>query len=154
MLNGTDSDSDEEMFPSKFDKLLTFSLFFLFIKTRKQYIHNNKIPQNTLAEVSIIILPLKRPFEREHTSFLPTKKHLFSPNIHGWSCDKIPGLLCFTATHDGVEVSLRQALIHRGLRLRHWHYWKEHLFSYHTCNVERSNPFLLNAWQFFLHRLC
>ena len=47
MLNGTDSESDEEMFPSKFDKLLTFSLFFLFIKTRKQYIHNNKIPQNT-----------------------------------------------------------------------------------------------------------
>ena len=49
MLNGTDSDSDEEMFPSKFDKLLTFSLFFstcssklvnsTFIITRYPKIH-------------------------------------------------------------------------------------------------------------------
>ena len=46
MLNRTDSDSDEETIPSKFDKLLTLSVFYKFIKTRKQYIYNNKIPQN------------------------------------------------------------------------------------------------------------
>ena len=44
MLNGIDSDSDGETFPFKFDKLLNFSLFSKFIKARKQYIYNNKIP--------------------------------------------------------------------------------------------------------------
>ena len=44
MLSGTDSDSNGETFSSKFDKLLTFSLFYKFIKARKQYIYNNKIP--------------------------------------------------------------------------------------------------------------
>ena len=52
MLNRTDSDSDGETIPSKFDKLLTLSVFYKFIKTRKQYIYNNKIPQNTcLCEI-------------------------------------------------------------------------------------------------------
>ena len=52
MLNGTDSNSDGETFPSEFDKLLTFSLFYKFIKARKQYIYNNRIPQNTcLCEI-------------------------------------------------------------------------------------------------------
>ena len=52
MLNGTDSDSDGETFVSKFDKMLTFSLFYKFIKAHKQYIYNNKIPQNTcLCEI-------------------------------------------------------------------------------------------------------
>ena len=55
--------------------------------------------------------------------------------MHGWSCDKIPSLLLFTATHDGVEVSLCQALIHHGLRLTtdinniDYH----HQCLYHTC---------------------
>ena len=35
MLNGTDSDSDGEKFPSKSDKLLIFRLFCKFIKFRK-----------------------------------------------------------------------------------------------------------------------
>ena len=52
MLNRTDSDSNGETFLSKFDKLLTFSLFYKFIKARKQYIYNIKIPQNTcLCEI-------------------------------------------------------------------------------------------------------
>ena len=52
MLNGTCSDSDGEMFPSKFGKLITLSLFYKFIKARKQYIYNKKISQNTcLCEI-------------------------------------------------------------------------------------------------------
>ena len=47
ILNVTGSESDGETFPSKFDKLLTFSLFYMFIKARKQYIYDNKILQNT-----------------------------------------------------------------------------------------------------------
>ena len=47
MLNGTDSDSDGETFPSISDKLLIFRLFYNFIKYRKQYIYDNKIFQNT-----------------------------------------------------------------------------------------------------------
>ena len=34
MLNGTDSNSDRGTFPSKFNKLLTFSYFCKFIKAR------------------------------------------------------------------------------------------------------------------------
>ena len=52
MLKGTDSDCNGETFPSKFDKLLTFSPFYKFIKARKQYIYNIRIPQNTsLCEI-------------------------------------------------------------------------------------------------------
>ena len=47
MLNGTDSNSDGGTFPSKFNKLLTFSYFCKFIKAREHYFCNNKIPQKT-----------------------------------------------------------------------------------------------------------
>ena len=52
MLNGTDSNSDGGTFPSKFNKLLTFSYFCKFIKAREHYFYNNKIPQKTcLCEI-------------------------------------------------------------------------------------------------------
>ena len=51
MLNGSAID-DGESFQSTFDKALSFTLFYKFIKVRKQYIFNNKIPHNTcLCEV-------------------------------------------------------------------------------------------------------
>ena len=52
MLNGTDSNSDGGTFPSKFNKLLTFSYFCKFIKAREHYFYNNQIPQKTcLCEI-------------------------------------------------------------------------------------------------------
>ena len=51
ILNRAD-DNDGETFQLKFDKVLTFSLFYKFIKSHKQYIFNKKIHQNTcLCEV-------------------------------------------------------------------------------------------------------
>jgi len=51
MLNGSELASGEG-FKDRFVKKLSFSLFYKFIKARKQYIFNNKIPQYTcLCEV-------------------------------------------------------------------------------------------------------
>ena len=46
ILNRAD-DNDGETFQLKFDKVFTFSLFYKFIKSHKQYIFNKKIHQNT-----------------------------------------------------------------------------------------------------------
>ena len=46
MLIGTDNYSKGETFPSKFENLLTFSLFYKFIQTRKHYLYNIKIPRD------------------------------------------------------------------------------------------------------------
>ena len=76
MLSETDSDSNEETFHSKFDKLLTFGLFCKFIKARKQYIYNNKIPQNTyLCEfcenTSLLGKGLNNAYKSKDVSFDP-----------------------------------------------------------------------------------
>ena len=72
MLNGKDSDNDGETFPSKFDKLLTFNLFYKFIKARKQYIYNNKIPQNTcLCEICVNTSLLGKGLQSKDVPFDP-----------------------------------------------------------------------------------
>ena len=106
MLNGTCSDSDGEMFPSKFDELMTLSLFYKFIKARKQYIYNKKISQNTcLCEIcennSLSGKGLNNACEQKDVPFDPNSIvenniiatrnresacwiHVISANIMGW----------------------------------------------------------------------
>ena len=51
ILNGSEMSSGEG-FEANFEKKLSFTLFYKFIKARKQYIFNSKIPQYTcLCEV-------------------------------------------------------------------------------------------------------
>ena len=69
--------SDRETFPSKFDKLLTFSLSYRFIRFLDQYIYNNKVPQNTfLCEIcentSMLGKGLNNAFKSKDVPFDPT----------------------------------------------------------------------------------
>ena len=77
MFNGTGSDSDGETFPSKFDKLSTFSLFYKLIKAHKLYIYNKEIPQNTcLCKVcentSLLGKGLNNAYKSKDVPFDPT----------------------------------------------------------------------------------
>ena len=55
MLNGTDSDSDGGNFPSKFNKFLTFSLFYKFMEAREHYFYNDKIPHKTSHQTFVLM---------------------------------------------------------------------------------------------------
>ena len=83
MLNGTDSDSDVETFPSKFDKLLAISLFHKFIKARKQYIYNN----TCLCEICENTLLVGKGFNNASKS----KDVSFDPHsiVEKYSCDSL-----------------------------------------------------------------
>jgi len=77
ILNGSDIDSGNG-FEDEFDKKLSFSLFYKFIKARKQYIFNNKIPQYTcLCEVCENAVLLSKGLDLAcKKKAIPTNPHL------------------------------------------------------------------------------
>ena len=83
MLNGSELASGEG-FKDRFAKKLSFSLFYKFIKARKQYIFNNKIPQYTcLCEVCENTVLLAKGLNQACKLSIPVDPHSI---VEEYSC--------------------------------------------------------------------
>ena len=84
ILNGSDI-SLGDSFKDMFEKELSFIIFYKFIKVRKQYIFNCKIPQNTcLCETCKNVVLLARALNQACNKSIPCDPHEI---VEEYSCD-------------------------------------------------------------------